>query len=208
MPSKEYYDDVDLLKSYSRTIGLVLEALLFESKPNSTLHSTVGRRLAVDSESLVKDLVALESKLATATPSAEEAEDVTQYYNPRTLEETKSLLPQLSLPYIIAGLAPPGYTTNRVIVGSPSYLEAVSSALKSTSAETLQAYFVWKTVQYYAHRVEDSALKPLLRFNNKLQGKDPDATEERWRTCVKVVDNGLGKSLILPLHSFHSSSLN
>ena len=133
---------------------------------------------------------------------------MTQYYNPRTLEETKSLLPQLSLQYIIASLAPPGYTTNRVIVGSPPYLEAVSSVLKSTSAETLQAYFVWKTVQHYAHRVDDSALKPLLRFNNELQGKDPDATEERWRTCVKVVDSGLGKSsLNLPRLPFHSSML-
>ena len=194
-----------MLKSYSKTIGLVLEALLLESKPNSTLHSTIGRRLAVDSESLVKDLVAFESKLAKATPSTEEAEDVTKYYNPRTLEETKSLLPQLSLQYIIAGLAPPGYTTNRVIVGSPSYLEAVSAILKSASVETLQAYFVWKTVQKYAHRVQDSALKPLLRFNNELQGKDPDATEERWRTCVKVVDDGLGKSLTLSPHSLHSS---
>ena len=94
-----------------------------------------------------------------------------------------------------ASLAPAGYTTDRIIVGSPSYLKAVASALKKTSPETLQAYFVWKTVQHYAYYIEDDALKPLLRFNNELQGKDPDATEERWTTCVKVVDNGLSKFL-------------
>ena len=196
LPSKEYYNNAETVKMYSKTIGLVLEALLIESTPNSTLRTAIGGRLAVNSESLVKDLVSFESKLAAATPSEEEAEDVTQYYNPRSLEETKSLLPQLSIQYIISGLAPSGYTTNRIIVGSPSYLRAVSSILKSTSAETLQAYFVWKTVQHYAYRVEDDALKPLLRFNNELQGKDPDATEERWRTCVKVVDYGLGRFLI------------
>lgn len=206
LPSKEYYSDEDIVKSYGNTIGLVLEALLLESQPNSTLRTAVGERLAVNSKSLVKDLLEFETKLAAATPPEEEAEDVSQYYNPRTIEETRSLLPQLSIQYIIAGLAPPGFTTDRVIVGSPLYLKAVSSVLKNTNAETLQAYFVWKTVQHYAYRIEDDALKPLLRFNNELQGKDPDATEERWRTCVKEVDYGLGRcscrslSLIVTAH--------
>lgn len=52
-------------------------------------------------------------------------------------------------------------------------------------------------MQVYAKRVQDDALKPLLRFNNQLQGKEPDATEERWRTCVKSVDNGLGAFVLL-----------
>lgn len=65
--------------------------------------------------------------------------------------------------------------------------------------ETLQAYFVWKTVQAYAHSIEDDALKPLRRFNNGLQGKEPDATEERWRFCIKVADDGLGKCPMLGL---------
>lgn len=199
LPSKEYYENGEIIDTYSKTIGLVLEALLIESKPDSTLENALSGRFAADSESLVKDLVAFEIKLAAATPSEEEAEDVTQFYNPRTLDEIRSLLPQLSIPYIIAALAPTGYTTDRVIVGSPSYLKAVASILKGTSVETLQAYFVWKTVQHYAYRVEDDALKPLLRFNNELQGKDPEAVEERWRTCVKVVDHGLGKFLM----SFH-----
>ena len=199
LPSKEYYENSDIIDSYSQTIGFVLEALLLESEPSTIRRTALEERFEANSESLVKDLVAFETKLAAATPSTEEAEDVTKYYNPKTLEETKSLFPQLSIQYIIASLAPPGYTTNRVIVGSPSYLKAVSSILKSTNVETLQAYFVWKTVQHYAYRVEDDALKPLLRFDNQLKGKDPDATEERWRTCVKVVDNGLGTSLLLPL---------
>lgn len=63
--------------------------------------------------------------------------------------------------------------------------------------ETLQAYFVWKTVQAYAQSIEDDSLKPLRRFNNGLQGKEPDATEERWRFCIKVADDGLGKCSML-----------
>lgn len=192
LPSKEYYQDTKMLESYSSTIGQVLESLLREAMPNATDSSESGSKLSTYSEGLVKALVDFETKLAEATPSTEEAEDVTQYYNPMTLDETESLVPQLSMQYIIAGLAPPGYVPERIIVGSPSYLRALSDILKNTSVETIQAYFVWKTVQRFASRVEDDALKPLLQFNNQLLGKAPDATEERWRTCVNVVDDGLG----------------
>lgn len=73
--------------------------------------------------------------------------------------------------------------------------------------ETLQAYFVWKTVQAYAQSIEDDALKPLRRFNNRLQGKEPGATEERWRFCIDLADDGLGKRSMLGLSSHFLSLL-
>ena len=141
---------------------------------------------------MVEEIVLLESKLAQATPDEEDAEDVTKYYNPMDLDQIKALLPQLSVKYLISTLAPTDFKPDKLIVESPSYLKALSEILRETSAEALQAYFVWKTVQAYAYRVEDDALKPLKSFNNELQGKDPDASEERWRTCIKIADNGLG----------------
>lgn len=63
-------------------------------------------RFSAQSAELVENLVVFESKLAKATPATEEAEDVTKYYNPLTLEDTKALLPQLSINYLISSLAP------------------------------------------------------------------------------------------------------
>ncbi|KAK4690752.1 hypothetical protein P7C71_g6112, partial [Lecanoromycetidae sp. Uapishka_2] len=123
---------------------------------------------------------------------SEDADDPTKYYNPLTVDETQALLLQVDLKDLIYTLAPSGFSPEKLIVGSPSYLRKVSTVLQDTTAEVLQAYFVWKTVQTYAYKIEDDALKPLVRFNNELQGKDPDASEERWRTCIKVADNGLG----------------
>ena len=187
LPSKEYYKDPELVAKYGKTIGQVLEALLAEAGSYS-----MRDRFSVQNAELVENLVVFESKLAKATPDTEDAEDVTKYYNPLSLDDTKALLPQLSIKSLISSLAPSGYSPSRLIVGSPSYLQTVSKLLEETSAETLQAYFVWKTVQAYAYEVDDDALKPLKRFDNELQGKDPDASEERWRTCIKFVDRGLG----------------
>lgn len=192
LPSKEYYKDVHTVVEYGKMMGQVLEALLLQAGPHSTVIHSLRDRFSTDSAALVENIVLLESKLAKATPDAQDADDATKYYNPRSLDETRALIPQLSVNFVLERLAPSGYSPAKLIVGSPSYLEKLSSVLQETSAETLQAYFVWKTVQTYAYRIEDDAVKPLKRFNNELQGKDPDSSEERWRTCIKFTDRGLG----------------
>ena len=207
LPSKEYYKDPELVIKYGKVIGQVLEALLAEAGPYSTLLRSMRNRFSALNTELVESLVDFESKLAKATPATEEAEDVTKYYNPLSLDETNDLIPELSIPYLISSLGPPDYTPSKLIVGSPSYLKTVSRLLHETSTETLQAYLVWKTVQSYAYEVEDEALKPLKRFNNELQGKDPDASEERWRTCIKFADNGLGTIQIRSLNCIETDDI-
>ncbi|KAL8914810.1 MAG: hypothetical protein Q9171_000646 [Xanthocarpia ochracea] len=182
LPSKEYYEDKDLLKAYAETIGQVLEALLREARPTMIFEC---------SEELVKVVIELEKNLAVASPDEADAEDVTKYYNPRSLTDIHTLLPQLSMPFLLSLMAPSGFQPTKVIVGSPSYLEALSQQLNGASYETLRAYLVWKAVQGYVDEAEDEALVPLKRFNNRLRGKDPDVSEERWRICVKSVDRGL-----------------
>ena len=149
----------------------------------------------LDAQGLASAVVDFEAKLANVSPDAESQEDVTKYYNPLSLDETWKLVSQISFANIISSLAPSGYTTNRVIVGSPSYMKSLSSILQTTSRETIRSFFQWKIIQKYAHAVEDPKVKPVLAFKNKVMGKDPQAVEDRWRKCVKVVDKGLPWSL-------------
>lgn len=51
---------------------------------------------------------------------------------------------------------------------------------------------MWKAVQTFAYRIKSPAIEPFIEFNNILQGKDPQATEERWRFCVRDANRGLG----------------
>ena len=198
LPSKQYYRDDNVIRMYKETIGQVLEGLLREARPDTTIlegwssHEGVRTGLTVKSEMLVDSLVNFETQLAEAGPDPEDAQDVTKYYNPLTLEAVRALLPQVSIPYLISSRSS-GFSPEKIIVGSPSYLKAVSSILLSTNLETIRAYLVWKTVQVYGVNIESDAIKPLQRFNNQLGGKDPEVKEERWRTCVKHVDRGLGQ---------------
>lgn len=176
LPAREYYNNTKTVAEYTDIAEQVLGSFIGGSAN-------------------IRDVVKFEAKLADVSPDTQTREDVTKSYNPRTLENTEKLLPEISISSIISALAPSGYKTERVIVGSPSYMESLSSILGETSRETVQLFFKWKLIQSFANNIEDPKIRPLREFNNKLDGKDPQAAEERWRKCVQVLDDSVPWSL-------------
>lgn len=193
LPSKEYYEDKALLAEYQEMTAKVIGHFDQNPSSNNAVATMNSRRLSsLNSGDLAKEIVTFETEMAALTPPEEDLNDITKTYNPMALEEVAKTLPQVSFEHIITELAPKGYSADRVIVSSPAYLEGLSKLLSNASSETLPAYLVWKAIQRYASRIEDPALKPLKQFDNVLQGKDPDAVAERWRTCIRAVDGDLG----------------
>ena len=192
LPSKEYYKDERMLESYGKVIGEVLEGLVHEAYPNTTSAEARDGWYSIMSNELVQKVIEFEKQLANVTPSTEDAEDVTKSYNPMSIIDVQFLLPHLSIPTILTKQAPSNYTAEKLIVGSSSYLDGLSAALREADPQVIMIYLVWKTIQTYAYKIESPSLKPLKEFNNILQGKDPEATEERWRFCVSDANRGLG----------------
>lgn len=175
LPAREYYNDTKMVEEYT-----------------SVLEKVLGSYVTTGKKERLSDVVKLEGKIADVTPDTQSQEDVTKSYNPHSIEDTRTMLPQVSIPDVIASLAPSDFKTDRLILGSPSYLKALSTILNDTSRETVQLYFKWKTVQTYSDLIEDAKIQPLREFNNKLAGKDPKATKERWRKCISSLDQDLG----------------
>ncbi|RMZ85142.1 hypothetical protein DV738_g36, partial [Chaetothyriales sp. CBS 135597] len=170
LPSKERYLDDEIVAKYTDVISEVISAI---TKVPAAGH----------------EIVEFEKKLAAASPNAEDRGDITKVYNPLSLDEAAALAPELGLKDIISELSP--VPIDRVIVTSPDYLRNLSTILQETTREILGGFILWKSIQTYASYVEADEVKPLKEFNNELQGKDPDAKVERWRTCVGHVDGGL-----------------
>lgn len=175
LPSKERYEDKSLVEKYSGVTVEVMKALY----PNHDETSFAG-------------IVDLERKLAAASPSEEDREDVTKYYNPMPIEEAAALAPEIELKALIEDQAPENSKIERVIVMSPDYLKKLSVITASTPKNVLQSYFLWKAVQSFSSYVDAEAVKPYRRFVNVIAGKDPESSPERWRKCVEHVDSGLG----------------
>lgn len=139
---------------------------------------------------MFNSLVAFEQALAIAAPDPEDANDVTKYYNPHTPGETALLIPDIQVLDIVKNFTG-GFIPPKVIVMSPDYLHKFSKILAKQDRSTIQAYLAWKVTAAWGTSVEAKALQPLLRFRNKLQGKAPDVKQERWKTCLSVIDSDL-----------------
>lgn len=199
LPSRQYYNQSDLVTSYKDTIGSVLEALIKEAHPKDGALSVfeVPETPGVLNKRIVDGLVNFESLMAAVSPDPEDLSDITKVYNPRTLDEAEAYNPAISVKSIVNHFTH-GYKPSKIIVASPDYLTFLAEILAYQDRDVIQAYLAWKVVQSYGSVVEDDAVEPLRRFNNKLQGKEADAKSERWRTCINVVDSDLRESRSIP----------
>ncbi|KAJ5773915.1 hypothetical protein N7457_008811 [Penicillium paradoxum] len=178
LPAREYYNNTKTVADYTNTLKQVIRGL-------------AGDGL----DKVVEDVVAFEKKLADVTPDTQTQEDVTKYYNPLSIKETEALVPEISFADIISSLAPHNYKGDRLIIGSPSYMKALSGLLKDTHRDTVLLFLQWKIIQAFADVIEDDSVEPLRRFKNVLAGKEPQAKQERWRKCLGRLDDGLPWSL-------------
>jgi endothelin-converting enzyme len=190
--SKSSYRDQTLVDRYSLVIKNVLTKVLDTATFKfSVLGDQEGRSL----DELVQSLIAFEAQLFDAIPPLQEWLDVMKYYNIFSLEDANSLIPQISLRSLIANQTG-NILPQMVVITSPSYIRALSEALHAADETTVQAYLVWRAVQVHAVNIEHESMRHFLEFQNSLQGKDPKASQERWKVCVRHVDKGLGKQVL------------
>ncbi|TGJ87311.1 hypothetical protein E0Z10_g1420 [Xylaria hypoxylon] len=180
LPSPEYYGDDDTVKQYQA----MLEQLF-----SSLLPTAAARKYATK---LAQSVVELEKKIAALTPSPEDRQDVTKYYNIVEVAEVGKIGPALGLDKVVKGLAPADHTPDTMLLAFPEFLGNVSQIVSKSPKSTIQAFLIWNLIVSYSSYVEATEVEPLNRFNNILSGRDPETKSERWKTCLNYVDGTLG----------------
>jgi endothelin-converting enzyme len=88
------------------------------------------------------------------------------------LRNATELCPAIGLDEIIHSLVDSDkISVDWAIVTSPKYFKELCKILSDTSDETLQLFFLWKTIQSYSEYIEDDALLPYKRFSKELRGE-------------------------------------
>ena len=107
--------------AYARWVGRALEVLAFDA--------------AAD---LADDVVALETRIAAAHPTAEERHDYANSVHPYTLEEVAEAFPELDWPAFLAELGIDTYA--HLIVRFPRSVAAIVGIVNETSLDVWKAY--------------------------------------------------------------------
>ena len=120
--------------------------------------------------------------------------DANKRYNPVAAADLNTEFPGFDYTRWIEGLGSSVQKFGTVIVGQPSYFEAVSKLWETEPIEAWKLYLVWKNISARAAYLNDE----IVNANFDFYGKTLSGTEElrdRWKRGVGVIEGNLGEEL-------------
>ncbi|KAK1623595.1 peptidase family M13 [Colletotrichum phormii] len=174
--------DNDTVADFERIMAALLQAV-----HPAKLDVMNAQRLALAVTKFEKDAVALQ-----ATDDSKAGPTVGSPARNFKLEEVTSVAPELGHDFVINNLIPADYTPDQLVF-SPAYFGNLSQLLANTSVETVQGFFIWKTVTTFSNFVETDVTERLNDLKSKLRATDPELVGKppRWQQCVGHVDEGI-----------------
>ncbi|KAG9327259.1 hypothetical protein KVV02_002712, partial [Mortierella alpina] len=96
-------------------------------------------------------------------------------WSPQSMEEIAAMTPSINWTLFLKKMFPPDIGNTRpIIIASPEYQRNLDTILRSVKPIELQSYFIWETVRQL-----------------QSQYQSPDASQKRWRYCIRVVKTEL-----------------
>ena len=126
----------------------------------------------------------------------EERRDHNKLYNPKTIDELKSLEPDTPwLEYINKILEPVEKVRGDevIIVDVPSYMQQMSELLRNTPIRTQANYLMYRVVSSTMGYMNEDAEKIGLKFAKKITGQSEKPP--RWKKCVGAATGALSSAV-------------
>jgi len=141
---------------------------------------------------LAREVLTLETEMAKIFMSKEDLRDPYKTYNPKTLAELQSMLPNFSIERYLTPLQLDNL--DNVNVGQVTYLEGLNNILYNTNLETIKAYLAWNVINHAASFLSEDFVNEDFNFYGKvLSGKEEN--QPRWKRVVSIVDGSLGEAV-------------
>ena len=181
LPNRDYYTKTDAASEkiraayvdhIARTLGLIGES------PEAAASS--ARRI-----------MALETKLASASRTPVQMRDPLANYNVMTLSALDEMMPSFNWGKFLSGL---GLASVKSIdIGQPEYFKALGAALQDAPIDDWKAYLRWRLANRASPYLSSDFVNANFAFNATLTGARE--MQPRWRRCLTASDQVLGDAL-------------
>ncbi|KAH7107511.1 zincin [Auriculariales sp. MPI-PUGE-AT-0066] len=212
LPSKEYFEEEELVAKYEDT----LEQLLYALDDGSSKKQEVLQRKAhfwppwpwppwnddddgadnrtTRAKRLAKAVVTFETRLANASADNDYFADALATYNPVALKVLQAAIPQIDFPAYFATFAVRKFPAAPVILSFPPFAAELGWILSNTSTETLEAYLVTRVALTHAPLLsyETAEWKAVRELREAVYGLKKGAVTERSEWCIDQVERQLG----------------
>ncbi|MCG8656298.1 M13-type metalloendopeptidase [Yimella sp. NH-Cas1] len=145
-----------------------------------------------DPADFARRVFALETRLATHHWDVVSTRDALKTYNKHSFAELKDLAPEFDWDAWVSGIgAPPGAFAD-VVVGEPSYLSGLSTALVDHDLDDWKAWLSWMVISDQAAYLHQDIVDESFAFNGRVLSGTPKL-KERWKRGVAVVESCIGE---------------
>ncbi len=118
-----------------------------------------------DAERTAESIMKLETRLASAMLSKEEARDMNKLNNPMTIKELEKLTPSINWKAYFNDIHSGDFKS--IIVTQPKYMKELQKVLNSTPIESLKALLKWNFINAYASSLDSRLEKADFDFYTK-----------------------------------------
>ncbi len=154
---------------------------------------TLAGEPVADAKRDAEQVLALETRLATASLSPVELRDPGKLYHPTELANFRTQLSRFDVSQYTKALQTPVFTS--LNVATPAYFDALNTTLAQTQLPTLQSLLRWDVLRSVPGIGLPAALDAeSFAFYGKTLSGQPEQ-RERWKRCVSATDHGLGEAL-------------
>ncbi len=181
LPNRDYYTKTDPASEKIRTayVAHVARTLGLLGDSPEAAKAAAGK------------ILALETRLASASRTPVQLRDPLANYNPMTVTALNEMTPALDWNRFMSGLGVTGIST--VVIGQPEFFKALNAALTETPIEDWKAYLRWRLANRASPYLSSDFVNASFAFQSTLTG----AREQlpRWRRCLNSADQVLGDAL-------------
>ncbi len=145
-----------------------------------------------DAAKKAEELLKFETKLAKAQWTRVELRDPIKRYNKFDTDKLDKMMGSFDLKTFIKGLEIE--VPEFVIVGQPSYVEAVGKLVKSEDLDTWKNYLTWKVINSNAHYLpKDFVMQDFDFYTKTLHGVKE--IKPRWKRVLGTTNGALGEAV-------------
>ena len=145
-----------------------------------------------DAQRKMNDVMEIETRLAKAFKSATEMRDPEANYKKMTLDEVKSLCPDILWDKFFATMGITGL--KQLDFGHSDQLKEINDVLATVPVEKLKSLLEWKTINSAASYLSDDVRDAQFDFFGKvISGRKEQ--QPRWKRAIGVVNGSLGEAV-------------
>ena len=181
LPEREYY-----FKTDSTTVDIRNQYLKYIEKM-----LTLSGEDVTKSKLAATNIIALETKLATASRKMEDLRDPYKNYNKLSVADLGKLTSNINWTNYLNEIGV--HSNDSIIVGQPEFFKALNIVLKSTPLEDWKLYIKFNLINDMSGVLPDAYGVASFDFNKLFSGAK--VRKPRWKRAIKMEENAMGEML-------------